>query len=298
MRCYAPISRVDKYNSTKNNLKKHIVPCGQCVACMINVAEDYALRLEQEQRDSFNAFFCTFTYAEDELPEDCELDKNDFQLFMKRLRQNFIYAGYGKQNIKYFTVAEYGEEFGRPHFHSIMFNMPCKGSPLSVILHTSWQKGLVDIRDVNEGRIRYVTGYMVKRGHIQEEFGRKTEPFRLVSNGIGESYIKKRKKWHNDDISRLYMVKDGGKKSRLPRYYRERIYSKEDRKFQSDTFQVVLDDTEDEIFNKYVKKSDKNYKKHIKELRSKYEADKYHRQERFRSKLESNKSKEKNYEHF
>jgi len=300
MRCYNPIGIVNKEKSTRHNIVKEVVPCGQCVCCRINESEDWANRLEYQQHYSKNAFFLTFTYSEEHLPKDGELKKEDFQNFMKRLRQNFIYANYGKQDIKYFTVGEYGETFGRPHFHSIMFDLPIKGQTLSKVLVQTWKLGFVDVRPVIPARIRYVTGYMVKRNKAKEIFKKETEPFRLTSNGLGIDYVKKNKDYHNEDYSRIYLVKAGNKKARLPRYYREKIFTKETRQVQKDTFQVINDDLEESMANKYLKKKDKMYKKHMYTLEEKYimlERKKHEDKRQFKIKVE-NKQNSKNYEHF
>ena len=92
-----------------------------------------------EAKNYKNNYFVTLTYSEENVPtiaytdiskkdnyEYCEeltLCKKDFQNFMKRLR--FHYKDkYNWDNIRFFACGEYGEQTGRPHYHTIIFNLP------------------------------------------------------------------------------------------------------------------------------------------------------------------------------
>lgn len=295
MRCYNPISIVNKEKSTRTNIVKDVVPCGQCVACTINISEDFAQRIQYELKSSINSFFITLTYDDkkvkimDSRYKVEELKKEHFQNFMKKLRINFDRTGM-KHNIRYFTVGEYGGQFGRPHFHSIMWNIPIKDQLLQKVLDKTWGFGFVDIREINAARIRYVTGYMIDRNKNAKIFKKTTEPFRLISKKLGIGYIEKRKEWHRKDLSRVYMVNAGGVRHRLPRYYAEKLYSKDERELQKEMLFDQNHEREHKKLGKYVKKSNPDYWKHIDELNKAwvdYERNEFNARENQRLKINS-----------
>ena len=74
--------------------------------------------------------FVTLTYNDENCPRDYQLNKVDYQLYLKRLRQNLARSRAPARKIKYYCVGEYGEigsehdyyntGFGRPHYHLII----------------------------------------------------------------------------------------------------------------------------------------------------------------------------------
>lgn len=57
--------------------------------------------------------FITLTYDNNHIPADGSIDKRELQLFFKRLRKKI-----NPIKIKYLACGEYGEKFGRPHYHA------------------------------------------------------------------------------------------------------------------------------------------------------------------------------------
>ena len=87
---------------------------------------------------STTAAFFTFTYGENydpktglylwgSNPDEVQVEDGTYQTLnyehIKRFHQHFR-RKYGIRNLKYYTVGEYGGKNWRPHFHSIMFNVP------------------------------------------------------------------------------------------------------------------------------------------------------------------------------
>lgn len=201
------------------------VPCGKCVACLSNRRSEWVTRLEQELRYSMSAHFVTLTYVDPplggyDIPSLC---KKDVQDFMKRLRKR---RGKG---IKYFLTGEYGSQTVRPHYHAIMFNLGV--DPLELLVD-SWQNGLVHVGTVTPASMKYTLKYIVQGNHDSTLYEYVEKPFTLISKGIGLSYVKKRKSWHKRDIERNYVVKSDGVKARLPRYFRDKIYTSSDKQKQ------------------------------------------------------------------
>lgn len=238
MQCLSPIHiRKDAPDGGRT------VPCGKCEACVANKASQWYVRLKQQLRDSWNAVFVTLTYDEDHLP-DARLDENDFinidvsrddiRLFHYRLRKSL---GPGSKEMKYFLVSEYGPNpingwLNRPHYHAIYFNIDrCNYEKIN----RAWSKGYVEFGDdITEGRIRYLAGYCIEKNFTPP--GR-VPPFSCMSNGIGSGYIRRLESFHRGNIDRVY-IPDHGRKFPMPRYYRERLYSRAQCKIFSDMCQT------------------------------------------------------------
>lgn len=179
----------------------------------------------QELQVSSSSHFLTLTYDTRTVPiSRCgrlSLDKQDFQLFMKRLRKCNP-----DTKLKYYAVGEYGSESFRPHYHLLLFNSTGTN-------HESvWNKGLVHYGDVSPASIGYCLKYMFKRGRIPVDEGDHRVPeFALISKGIGTSYLTKNMHdWHKADLAkRAYLNLKGGEKIAMPRYYKEKLYSEEEK---------------------------------------------------------------------
>lgn len=213
-------------------------PCGQCTACRINRAQDWTKRLYDEL-NYWNglASFVTLTYNNENLPENETLVKKDLQLFFKRLRKNLEYDG---RRIKYYACGEYGDNFGRPHYHAIIYGLsptdrldririvdswPLCDESIFNLKHIGdvWLKGnAIDV--VNRKDIQYVAKYVQKKWtgdkakQEYEQTGR-IPPFALMSKGLGKEQA---------NIEYKFMLENGfswldGKKVPIPRYYRKKF---------------------------------------------------------------------------
>ena len=124
MTCYHPLEcwRVDgqsklAFVKPREALirEKLEVPCGQCIGCRLERSRQWAVRCIHEAQLHKDNCFITLTYNDEHLPSPPSLSVRDFQLFMKRLRKRF-----GK-GIRFFHCGEYGEKYGRPHYHACLF---------------------------------------------------------------------------------------------------------------------------------------------------------------------------------
>jgi len=228
------------------------VPCGKCMFCLSTKRAQWSLRIAQEYRHCTAAQFVTLTYEDTQLPmAECglpELNKKDFQDFMKRLRK----MSQGK--LRYYAVGEYGEILERPHYHIILFNL----SPRKLdALCNAWQKGHVHIGKVEPASIHYVTKYVINK---EVEYIGREPPFSLMSRkpGIGYQYLQTHAKWHAEDL-RNYM-KINGQTTVLPRYYKEKLYSQTERETMAAIAELM---------------SDQQYHETIQQL-SKFHEDPYH----------------------
>ncbi len=92
------------------------LPCGQCIGCRLERLRQWAIRCVHEASLHDDNAFITLTYNDQHLPADRSLDIRTFQLFMKRLRKKI-----NPLKIRFYACGEYGETYGRPHYHAIIF---------------------------------------------------------------------------------------------------------------------------------------------------------------------------------
>lgn len=126
------------------------LPCGSCVGCQLSRAREWAVRCSLELSSHPVASFVTLTYSERYVPPT--LSKRHLSLFFKRLRKRL---GGG---IRFFGCGEYGEKFGRPHYHALVF-----GTRDEEVIRASWTMGFATVAEVNPARISYVAGYCAKK---------------------------------------------------------------------------------------------------------------------------------------
>lgn len=128
--------------------------------------------------------FITLTYDNEHLPEMGTLVKKDFQDFMKRFRKEFVYApDYtavsdfrlgSVARIRFFHCGEYGERFGRPHYHACIFGFDFPDKvylgkrgefPVwrSSSLERLWSMGRSEIGSVSFESAAYVARYVLKK---------------------------------------------------------------------------------------------------------------------------------------
>ena len=190
MPCFKPLTA---YRSLEGGIQFHNpysdidhsfpLPCRQCTGCRTEYARQWAMRLVLEQQAWDNNIFITLTYDNEHLPEHNTLVKKDFQLFMKRLRKKK--SASKKNPIRFFHAGEYGEKFGRPHYHAILFNTNFsdrevlqghKGLTTSKTLDKLWGKGHTSIGDVTFQSASYVAGYIQKKinGPMEKNINPKT----------------------------------------------------------------------------------------------------------------------------
>lgn len=199
------------------------VPCGVCSACLSNRREGWRIRLSEEAKDGKYCYFITLTYDENSIVYGEKLGtvvKADAQTFIKDFRARLEY--HHKAKFRYYLVAEYGTRTFRPHYHILAFST----SPvLPSDVDLCWGKGNTLLTPMNERRISYCAKFHVNRGHYP---GGSHPPFALMSKGIGRSYIDKMKRFHSGNLNNMYYP-DFRVKRTLPRYYKEKLYTKKDR---------------------------------------------------------------------
>lgn len=179
--------------------------------------------------------FITLTYNDAHLPDDGSLNLRHFQLFMKKLRKSL------DERIRFFHCGEYGEQYGRPHYHALIFghDFPDKtlwkkvnDLPLyrSKALEALWEHGYSSIGDVNFQSAAYVARYIMKKvtgdlaptwyQYIDPDTGEVsqiTPEYTTMSRrpGIGSTWFDK----YSTDVYPSDEVILNGRKMRPPKFY-------------------------------------------------------------------------------
>lgn len=198
-----------------------------------------------------SAYFVTLTYDGNHVPLTDKgymtLHKPDVQKFIKRLR--FTQFGSKQSTIKYYLCGEYGGKSFRPHYHIILFNadlslliglrdayfvdigtLQLDGKvPYNTVL---WPYGHLTIGCVSDASVGYTLKYMHKPFRIPQHVNDdRVREFSCMSKGLGLSYLTDvMKAWHKADLTeRMYLNVADGKKCAMPRYYKNKLYTDEER---------------------------------------------------------------------
>lgn len=145
------------------------LPCGQCVGCRLERSRQWAVRCMQEASLYERNCFVTLTYNDVHLPTSGSLDKSAFPKFMKRLRRRF-----SDERPRYYSCGEYGDRFGRPHYHAVVFNFDFPDKEVwkmrgdhfvwrSPVLEDLWPFGQSELGSVSYESAAYVARYVMKK---------------------------------------------------------------------------------------------------------------------------------------
>ena len=243
------------------------IPCGQCNGCRMDRAQQWAIRCMHESQLHEDNCFITLTFNDEELNKrenPKSLDKNEFPKFMKRLRKELVpkcpivkldknHPDFAenkkrrdewqfKNGIRYYHCGEYGDKYGRPHYHAILFGVDFDDKELiqiingqrlyrSPTLEKLWPFGYSSIGTVTFESACYVARYIMKKitgehawhhySDIDHETGEITnirEPeYTTMSRrpGIASKWFEK----YKSDVYPSDFVTVKGKKMKLPKYY-------------------------------------------------------------------------------
>lgn len=264
MSCMFPFAVANPLYGLPNQLANIPVPCGRCPDCLKRRAAQWSFRLQQEERRHKSAFFLTLTYDVPPLSDNgfMTLRKSDFQKFMKRLR--FLHPR--KHVIKYYAVGEYGTKRARPHYHCIIFGA------IREHVENAWSGytdadlesgevyssgGHVDIGTVTGASIGYTIKYMNK-GRVVPAHARddRVPEFSLMSKGLGSNYLSDQiVKYHRAEDTRVYVTNPDGFKTSMPRYYREKVWTKEERRKAGIKLAALHEAAEIDRQNAYIKRT-------------------------------------------
>lgn len=225
------------------------IPCGRCIGCRLSKQSGWALRCLCEAAMHEDNWFPTFTYDDDHLPMHGSLNYGDMVLFFNRLRRRI-------GPFRYFVAGEYGDSFGRCHWHALLFGLRLPDverldrrsrHPIyrSALLDEIWGKGHVFLGRVTEASAKYCASYTVKKitGAAAEEHYTRADPAtgelvqlvpefaRMSLNpGIGRDWLAK----YYPEVLAHGGVVSAARVAGLPRYFDQRLRSMfSDPEFQS-----------------------------------------------------------------
>lgn len=194
--------------------------------------------MAEELKQNPHAIFFTGTFTDERIDYLCKkygLEKEDtnniatkeVRLFMERLRKNN-----GGKSVKHWIITEQGHtRTKRIHVHGIFFHRDKKF--LLKILRENWIAGYkYNGTYVNERTINYIVKYLTKTDLDNPNFKGKV----LASPGLGDKYVES---W--DAKQCVYFPRTETAKTReeyrfktgekvpLPRYYKEKIFTEDER---------------------------------------------------------------------
>lgn len=257
MTCYTPLSAwqsIARNSEGKSELvfkepkgwdyKPIKIPCSRCIGCRLERSRQWAVRCMHEASLYSSNCFITLTFDAQHLPDDMSLDVDVFQRFMKRLRKRFSGIdevvgddGLVSKPIRFYHCGEYGEQFGRPHYHACIFNFDfddkyvwkvSNGYPLyrSPALEELWPYGYSSVGAVTYESAGYVARYILKKvlgkGADDHYFDPSTGVYKRPEYttmsrrpGIAAGWFKK----YGSDVFPRDSVLVNGSMQRVPRYY-------------------------------------------------------------------------------
>lgn len=210
-----------------------LVPCGKCMYCRKKRVSAWSARLMNKEKNSDFAFFVTLTYSPEHLmfcPKGRPtLYGNHLTIFWKSLRKDFP-----SKSISYYACGEYGSNRQRPHYHAIIFFNHHEITPTYAFqkLHEHWKFGDIHVGNVTSESVAYTLKYISKKPSVPQYYGdTRTKEFSRMSKKLGADYLTPNMvQWHKSDLTeRAYIPLGGNDRAPLPRYYKDKIYTKEDK---------------------------------------------------------------------
>nr|WAE43751.1 MAG: replication initiator protein [Microviridae sp.] len=211
------------------------VGCQKCMECMKQKKRNWQVRLQEEIKNNINGQFVTLTFSNEsinELKKNILINKIDsdydnaiatlaVRRFLERWRKKY------KVSVKHWLVTELGHQnTERIHLHGIIF---LKNIEQKKEIQTLWNYGQIWIGQyVNEKTINYIVKYINKldsdhKGYI---------PKILCSKGIGNNFLNRydsKINVYQEDKTKEYYKTKQGNKLMLPIYYRNKIYTEDER---------------------------------------------------------------------
>lgn len=231
-----------KYCSTKKN--RGVIPeikdqrtkyvpvgCGKCIECMKQKSRAWNVRLHEEIKENKTGKFVTLTFSNESIAElnkecgstgyerDNEIATLATRRYLERWRKKY------KKSLRHWLVTELGHNGTENiHLHGIVFSNEKKD------IVDIWKYGYVYMGEyVNAKTVNYITKYITKIDKDHKYY----KPKVLTSAGIGKGYINKLNIRNNQynatgKTNESYKNKQGIKMN-LPIYYRNKIYSEDER---------------------------------------------------------------------
>lgn len=250
---YSTLRRNQKYVPNQKNggqwlpvkdERTKVVPvaCGRCIECRKAIARDWQIRMLEDIRENKNGIMVTLTFSDESIKElteiikeeqgegitGYELDNEIATLAVRRFNERWRKKH--RKALRHWLVTELGHQGTENiHLHGIVWT----DKPRQDIID-KWNYGGGEYKGtwigkwVNEATVNYTVKYIHKVDADHKEY----KPKILTSAGIGSAYLRRadslRNKYKGED-TREYYVSRNGHKSALPKYYRNKIYTDEEK---------------------------------------------------------------------
>lgn len=201
------------------------IPCGQCLECRKQKASEWRIRLGEHIKTHANGIFVTLTFDDEHLDKLCEeVGKKDcnevatlaVRRFLERWRKKH------KKSIEHWLITELGHQgTNRLHLHGLLFtDHPSDIAPI-------WRNGFVFLGTwVNMQTINYIVKYVTKIDSDHKGFVGQI----YTSAGMGRDYMHRaNQNAYRPLKTKDYYVLNNGFKVTMPTYYRNKIYSEDER---------------------------------------------------------------------
>lgn len=209
--------------------------CGKCIECRQQKAREWQVRLHEELKDDDRALFMTMTFSDEafemfkkeyKLTEANEVAAKAIELFRKKWHWHY------KEGIKHWLVTELGhgkhseahKSTERLHLHGFLWT-----EKNAAEIEKIWGFGWVDTGEyVNDKSIGYCVKYVSKVDPVHKEYTSKV----FASKGLGKGWLKRFDAEHNKfkgKNTREYYRAPNGMKLALPKYYRNKLWTDEER---------------------------------------------------------------------
>lgn len=208
------------------------IACGKCMECMKRKANDWRVRLNEEIRTNNKCKFVTLTLSNEsykelnkEINDDIigyDRDNEIITLATRRFLERWRFKH--KKSVKHWLVSELGGNGTENiHLHGFIWSEDIEE------IKNTWKYGYTFCGTwVNEQTINYCIKYVLKIDEKHKMF----KPKILTSKGIGANYIKRldaTNNKYNGKNTREYYTTRTGSKLALPIYYRNKLYTEEER---------------------------------------------------------------------
>lgn len=215
------------------------------MACLSRKRTDWFFRMKQEAKHHEKSCFVTLTYDTPYLEYSDkgfpQVSKRHCQLFLKRLRKA------SPIKIRYYLGAEYCPTSFRPHYHAIIFGLGVEDTEM---IRKAWNMGFITNYPATDADINYCAKYVVVKAFTPAGV---RPTFSLMSRkpGLGADYLDDGKRYHvESEVPHFTARLEGGAHILLPKYYRDRMFTEEQRAAHAD-----------EVREKFRKQGDAQYRR-------------------------------------
>lgn len=228
------------------------IGCGECMECRKQKAREWNVRLLEDIKENKNGKFITLTFSDKSIGELSEDVRNWKLVEGKRVKQEVNLQGYAldnaictravrlfverwrkvhKKTLRHWLVTEIGHEGTKNvHIHGIIWTNESLNKVEEV-----WNYGWMWKGKMIRGQlVNYVNGetvsYIVKYIHKVDEENKTFKSKILTSPGIGANYTRgydiSTNHYRGENTREYYRTPTGHKVS-LPIYYRNKVYTDE-----------------------------------------------------------------------